>query len=156
MWNGQQSIEESKRVWDNGGMAQGPKKRKADFRGDSLGVLIRRQREAIGMSQRQLAIRANMSPGAINRIESGDIDQPSPKRLAVLADVLGVGLSEAYAAASQRDEREVLPAMTPYLRKEYADMPPEAHRDIERYFARVQKKYGVATSGPADGEDEAD
>ena len=53
-----------------------------------LGDSVRRAREAAGISQRELAIRARTSQGAISRIENG-LEGPSFERFAQIMRVLG-------------------------------------------------------------------
>lgn len=137
-------------------MAKGQPKRGRKVSQPSLGELIRTQREALGLSQNALAKQSGIDVAYISRIESGEIAQPSAPRLARLADELGLGLTETYAAAAQRPESELLPSFTPYLRTKYGELPEEAQERMGRYFARVSKQHGLDFSGPADGEDEID
>ena len=58
---------------------------------DSIGRLIKRAREASGVSQRSLARRAGTSQAAISRIERG-LEQPSPGRVDEILASLGLRL----------------------------------------------------------------
>lgn len=53
-----------------------------------IAKLVASRREALGLSQRELAKRAGISHTVVSRIEGGD-HSPSPKTLERLADVLG-------------------------------------------------------------------
>ena len=53
-----------------------------------IAKLVASRREALGLSQRELAKRAGVSHTVVSRIEGGD-HSPSPKTLERLADVLG-------------------------------------------------------------------
>ena len=53
-----------------------------------LGDSVRRARLAAGISQRELAVRARTSQGAISRIENG-LEDPSFERFAQIMRVLG-------------------------------------------------------------------
>ena len=53
-----------------------------------IAKLVSSRREALGLSQRELAKRAGISHTVVSRIEGGD-HSPSPKTLERLADVLG-------------------------------------------------------------------
>ena len=46
---------------------------------------------------------------------------------------------------------EELPALRPYMRAKYRELPETAVAEVERYIADLAKKHG---SGPADREDE--
>jgi len=52
---------------------------------------VRSIREAQGLSSRQLALRANVSPPYMWRIEKAERD-PSPDTIQRIADALGVGI----------------------------------------------------------------
>lgn len=54
----------------------------------SIAKLVSSRREALGLSQRELAKRAGISHTVVSRIEGGD-HSPTPKTLERLADVLG-------------------------------------------------------------------
>ena len=53
-----------------------------------LGDSVRQARQAAGISQRELAVRARTSQGAISRIENG-LEDPSFERFAQIMRVLG-------------------------------------------------------------------
>ena len=53
-----------------------------------LGESVQRARQAAGISQRELAVRARTSQGAISRIENG-LEEPSFERFAQIMRVLG-------------------------------------------------------------------
>jgi transcriptional regulator with XRE-family HTH domain len=58
----------------------------------TLGTFIRRRREQLGLSQKQLAIRAGQGTKQehISRLESGRVTLPRWERVRALADALGV------------------------------------------------------------------
>lgn len=60
-----------------------------DYEEDTLGARLRRLREKMGLSQKELALRTGLSPSLIGQIETGR-SQPSLATLHLLADVLGV------------------------------------------------------------------
>jgi transcriptional regulator with XRE-family HTH domain len=67
------------------------------------GVLVRRVRQVTGLSQRQLANRAKVSPATVGRVESGEM-MPS---VAVLARL--VGAAGLYLAVVDQECRVVTP-----------------------------------------------
>lgn len=52
------------------------------------GEKIRALRKNLGYNQREFAFKVNMSPSALNRIESGQSIQP--RRIVAISDVLGI------------------------------------------------------------------
>jgi DNA-binding SARP family transcriptional activator/tetratricopeptide (TPR) repeat protein len=65
-----------------------------------LGVLVRARREGAGLTQRELAVRAGVSVGAVRDIEQGRTAWPRPGSLARLAAVLELGGRELEALVS--------------------------------------------------------
>ncbi len=70
----------------------------------SFGALLRRHREAAGLSQEELADRAEMSTNAIGALERGDRQRPYPITVRRLADALALAADTrlAFTAAAQR------------------------------------------------------
>lgn len=119
-----------------------------------LGRFLRSRREARQLSLRQLSALAHVDDGTITRIEQGKFAAPAPDKLSRLAEALGLNLGDVYAMADYAVPQD-LPALSPYLRTKYRDLPPEASEAIERYAVRLAKRHGVDLSGPTPGEDEA-
>ena len=65
-----------------------------------LGALVRARRERASLTQRQLAVRAGVSVGAVRDIEQGRTAAPRPGSLARLAAVLDVGQHELESLVS--------------------------------------------------------
>jgi transcriptional regulator with XRE-family HTH domain len=118
-----------------------------------LGSLLQARREALGLSQYELAKRADIDRSVVLRIESGAIRQPDPRKLARLAKVLDLPLTKLYGLAGYPAGRQ-LPSFQPYLRDRYRKLPPEAVDRLSHYFNEISEEYGVEADGPADGEDE--
>jgi transcriptional regulator with XRE-family HTH domain len=118
-----------------------------------LGKYLRAEREAQGLSARELAERSGVPDSTIVRIESGFIATPRPDKLSKLARALGLSLAEVYGRADYTVP-EGLPTLRPYLRAKYRDLPPEAAEQIQAYAERLAKRHGVNLAGPAPGEDE--
>ena len=91
-------------------------------------MLIRRRR---GLSQRDLAARAQMSPTALNRLERG-LQSVAAERLATLAGVLAVS-ADYLLGLSQ----EVQPAPGPPLREDTHDAQPPRQAGRPRRAAPV-------------------
>lgn len=119
----------------------------------ALARLFKQTREALGLSAREVARRAEITDSNVVRLEQGAIPNPRPDTLKALADVLGLDLADVYAAAGYVQPKG-LPSFTPYLRSKYADLPAEARQELETSFARIADKYGFDADGPKPGEDE--
>lgn len=118
-----------------------------------LGRVVQAQREAMELSQYELAKRADIDRSVVLRIESGAIRQPDPRKLARLAKVLDLPLTKLYGLAGYPAGRQ-LPSFQPYLRDRYRTLPPEAVDRLNSYFEEIAEEYGANSDGPIDGEDE--
>ena len=67
----------------------------------SVGIEIRRQRKALGMTGAELAEKAGLAPSAVSQIETGR-RTPSSTSVLKLAEALGVGVGELYPKAEPR------------------------------------------------------
>ena len=56
----------------------------------TFGSRLRRLREAAGLTQEELALRAGLSPRAISALERGERQRPYPHTVRTLADTLGL------------------------------------------------------------------
>ena len=108
-----------------------------------IGDAIRKAREAKGLSQRQLGKLSGVDYSAISRIENGERAAPDATSLMRIARALDVDVENFYALAGYLVP-EGLPELAPYLRAKY-DLPDEAAEELERYFARLKKRYGGQT-----------
>ncbi|PSR58684.1 MULTISPECIES: helix-turn-helix domain-containing protein [Nocardia] len=120
-----------------------------------LGRLLQLRREALGLSVREAARRADVDKGTVSRIEQGQIPNPRPENIKAIANVLRVPVSDLFAVAGWMPKGE-LPTLRPYLRTKY-NLTAEEMKDIERDFARIAREKGISFNeydGPIDGEDE--
>ena len=72
----------------------------------SFGTLLRRLREAVGITQEELAFRAGLTPNAVGDLERGKTRRPYPNTVRSLADALGLSEDERaslLAAVPKRD-----------------------------------------------------
>ncbi|BCT76448.1 hypothetical protein SCMU_22900 [Sinomonas cyclohexanicum] len=123
-----------------------------DVRG--LADAIRSQREKLGLSASEVARQAGVAKGTITRLELGQISNPRMDNLRAIADVLDIPLTELLAESSLLRDSD-LPALAPYLRTKFKDMPEGALKEINDHFREVAKRHGIhLNNGPAPGEDE--
>lgn len=80
----------------------------------TTGKKIRMTRDARGMTQKQLAGKADVSPGLIAQLEAGKV-QPSLKTIERIAKALGV--STCYLILEQEDTEGIIGGITPELRE---------------------------------------
>ena len=76
----------------------------------SIGQLVQRRRQALGLSQARLAKLSGLSRATINQLETGTIEDLGAAKLMVLLELLGVTLDAAERPA--RDHALVLASQT--------------------------------------------
>jgi transcriptional regulator with XRE-family HTH domain len=118
-----------------------------------LGAELRKRREALGLSLRQLEELSGVDDTTIVRLEAGRSQRPATEKLQRLAVALDVPLEDLLITAGIQTDRG-LPTLRPYMRTKYPQLPEEAQVDLDRYLGRLAKRYGVSLDGPAPGEDE--
>jgi transcriptional regulator with XRE-family HTH domain len=106
-----------------------------------------------GWSSREIATFVGINQSNIVRMELGETNSPNPAVLTALAKWLDLNPADLYALAGYT-RPDALPALEPYLRSKFADMPAEARAELERSFKQIANKYGYDADGPALGEDE--
>jgi transcriptional regulator with XRE-family HTH domain len=108
---------------------------------NQLGEYIRRRREVIGMSLRELEESTKINRGALSLIESGD-RQPTADTLQRIAGALGLDYEDLYAVGGI-SLPEKLPELDAYLRTRYRDeLTPADRRSLEQYFEELRSKRG--------------
>jgi transcriptional regulator with XRE-family HTH domain len=124
------------------------------YQNDSaLAEVISQARKAKGLSTRAVAAEIGIDQSNLVRLEAGNVATPKPAVLTEIARILDLDAADLYALAGYTMPSE-LPAFTPYLRSKFADLPPEARKELEQSFARIANKYGYDANGPTAGEDE--
>jgi transcriptional regulator with XRE-family HTH domain len=111
---------------------------------NELGNYIRKTRQERGLSLRALATASKLDWSYIGRLEKGEIAAPDPGKLQKLAMALEIDIEDFYALAGYTVP-EGLPGLAPYLRVKY-DLPEAATGEVERYVARLKRRYGSKTS----------
>ena len=101
-----------------------------------LGTVITTARLSKGLSQRKLAIAVGMSNGWIEKLEQGTFLDPSPDRLACLAEVLDIEPARI-DRLSRGNVSSSLPGIRTYFRAKY-DLTPEQIERVERYVERLK------------------
>ena len=102
----------------------------------AIAHILRRKREALGLSATQVARRAQVDPGTVTRIELAQINEPTPASLKAIAGVLGVPTSDLFVVAEWIPAHE-LPSLLTYLRGKYGEIPRHATQEIEDLLANL-------------------
>ena len=105
---------------------------------NQLGETIRRSRLAAGLSMAELARRTGTDRSTILRIETGELSEPSPRRLQRIASALG-DEAEDYFALAGYATTSGMPTLGAYLRTKY-DATPEMAAEVEDYFRYLQSR----------------
>ena len=109
--------------------------------GVKLGEYIKAQREALSVSQRQLAGRIGIHHSYLARLEAGDYAQPAPAILHRIAEALDLEPEDLFALAGHTVPHE-LPSFAPYLRAKY-DISDQAARELTDYFRYMAERYDI-------------
>ena len=109
---------------------------------DSLGSLLKNGREALGLTQAQLAAQLGVTRPYLSRLERGEYANPSGRVLAQLANRLGIPIEDLYGLTGYALPRD-LPNFGPYLRAKHNDWPEQALREIETFYEFVLEKYSL-------------
>jgi len=102
-----------------------------------LGTLIAKARLRKGVPQTALAQQLDVATGWIAGVELGRYLDPSPDRLARLAEVLDIEPSRI-DRITKGSVAGSLPGLRTYFRAKY-DLTPEQIERVERYVRRLQK-----------------
>lgn len=100
-----------------------------------FGERLRRLRRLRGMSQADLASKAEMSPSYLSDLERGVRGAPTAPVLEKLADSLRVSVDELLGRVTFSGEVKSLMAR--------AKLPPEALRELEAVERWIFEKYGI-------------
>jgi transcriptional regulator with XRE-family HTH domain len=106
---------------------------------ETLGEYVRAKREAVGISQRQLAAEAGVSFSNISRLESGFHAAPGPELLKNIADVLDVDLAELLSYRGINIS-EAKGSLNDYLRRDY-QLPEEGIEEARAAIDEIASKY---------------
>lgn len=109
---------------------------------DSLAGLLKRRREALGLTQAELADRLGMTRPYLSRLERGEYSHPSGRVLAQLARSLNIPIEDLYAITGYTLPRD-LPNFGAYLRAKLTDWPDEALRELEAFHDFLKNKYSL-------------
>ena len=112
----------------------------------SLGEYIRARRGSLDLSLSEAAEISGLHLSYWSKLETGQYEAPAPKHLQAIARTLDVAFEDLYGLAGYEIPQR-LPTFKPYLRAKY-ELPPEAVRDLERYFELLRSYYNIPKDKP--------
>ncbi len=90
----------------------------------SFGARLRQLREAAGLTQEELALRAKLSSDAVSKLERGQRRRPHPHTVRALADALNLAEGERNALLDAAPKRSGMAFTTPAGREDQAHALP--------------------------------
>lgn len=109
---------------------------------DSLASLLTIRRQAVGLTQAQLAAQLGVTRPYLSRLERGEYAHPSGRVLAQLAKLLAIPIEDLYAITGYALPRD-LPSFGPYLRAKYVDWPEHVLEELEAFHGFLKQKYSL-------------
>jgi len=93
-----------------------------EFQGsETFGMILRKRREALGLTVRQVSNASNVPHTTVARIERGEFSAPRPDKLARVAAALELSPVELFAQAGYFSP-DALPDFATYLSAKYPDL----------------------------------
>ena len=111
-----------------------------------LGDYLREQRLRHGYSLRQMGRMVRLDFTYLGKLEQGLYQYPKPDHLRAIARALEVEPAEVMTLAGYEEAGD-LPAMRPYLRAKYHDLPPEVLAQIADYAEFLTARHGEKGGG---------
>ena len=105
---------------------------------ESFGAQLRRLREAAGLTQEELALRAGLSPDAVSRLERGVRRRPYPHTVRALADALGLSEEKRAALSTAAPRRAGMGFVPPAEREGPLPAPPTSLVGRERDLQKIK------------------
>lgn len=107
----------------------------------SLGRYLKNLREELELSIHNVAREANLTPGYISKIETGNTYKSiNVDSLIAFSKAYKIPITALLEEAGFLDKEDDLPQLSTYLKMKY-DLPPQAIRDIEIFKEFVENKY---------------
>lgn len=113
-----------------------------NWRALKLANLLKREREALGLSQRELARELGISRTYYSRLERGDYGNPSALMLFRIAKRLHISMDELCLLLDDTAEA-AFPGLAPYIRAWHPNWPDAAVGELEGYYRCLKDKHGL-------------
>lgn len=105
-----------------------------------LGNYLKKLREELGLSLREVAKRAELTPSYLARIESGGFKSIGINTLVQLSLVYQIPITDLLKESGFLEKSDDLPEFSSYLRAKH-HLSPQALRDMEMALEIVKRKY---------------
>ena len=102
--------------------------------------MLEEGRLARGLTQREAAVRLDVSSPYLNRLEHGIYCNPSPRILIAAAELYGIPQADLFAAVGYLSPSE-LPTLSAYLRATCKDLPDAAISEMVHYCEYIQRQH---------------
>lgn len=122
----------------------------------TFGTMIKARRLELGLERTAAAEASGMDVSTLYRLEHGQILNPDPAKLELLATTLRLRLADVLASAGY-PAALALPEPGPYLRAKYRDLPAKQLAALSEEVNDVLRRHGITgNERPAPGEDETE
>jgi transcriptional regulator with XRE-family HTH domain len=118
---------------------------------NELAGILRTRRRQLGLSMRYIESMTGFNVATISGLEKASNLTPQPGTLKGIAHVLNLSVSDLYVITGWLPAAQ-LPAVMPYLRAKYRELPDEALAEVEALIATLRVKHGL--EAPHQGEAE--
>lgn len=118
-----------------------------------LGAYLKKLRQELGLSLRDVAAQGDLSPGYVSKIENGVVKKTiGVETLVTLSQIyqMPVEIILAEAGFNKHNNSEDLPSFAMYLKIKYR-LSPQAVRDLEIAKEVVERKYGIKIPRRSEG-----
>ena len=112
-----------------------------------FGEILRKRREALGLSVRQVADLSQVLHSTVLRIEGGEFAAPRPDKLARLAAALQLSPAELFAQAGYFSADD-LPDFPTYLSIKHPELPASAVAELQRHYEEVLAHHELSAGQP--------
>jgi transcriptional regulator with XRE-family HTH domain len=107
-----------------------------------FGALMKKKREALGLSQAQLAVEIGVSRPYVSKLERGAYARPSPVLLMRIAKRLSIPLADLYAVTGCLLPDE-LPDYEAYLRAKHLSWPDAVIQELVDFQEFVKRQHSL-------------
>jgi transcriptional regulator with XRE-family HTH domain len=105
-----------------------------------IGKRIRSKRKELGLTQKELGAKVNLSEASVSKYESGKVEDASTAKLNEFAEVLGVDIGWLLGIENTKNERETTLPTTIAAHFEGEEFTEEELEEINNYIKFVISK----------------
>jgi transcriptional regulator with XRE-family HTH domain len=118
-----------------------------------FGMILRKRREALGLTVRQVSNASNVPHTTVARIERGEFSAPRPDKLARVAAALELSPVELFAQAGYFSP-DALPDFATYLSAKYPDLSALAVAKLQQQLEELTGRDQIPTTPPTPTKEE--